>query len=100
MNVGQIGRVDVERPHRTNELAPDRASTGPSFGEAMEQALRDVEQGLERADAAAAGHIAGDGSDLHNVLLEMERADLSLRALMQVRNKLLDAYREVMRMQV
>ncbi|RMG43591.1 MAG: flagellar hook-basal body complex protein FliE [Acidobacteria bacterium] len=100
MNVGQIGRIEIEKPRGPEAGRSGNRPDGPSFGEAMEEALREVETELGRADAAAVGHIAGDGSDLHNVLLEMERADLSLRTLMQVRNKLLDAYREIMRMQV
>ena len=38
--------------------------------------------------------------DLHTVLLQVEKADLSFKTMMEVRNKLLDAYREVMRIQI
>jgi len=73
---------------------------GPSFGEALEGALRSTEQGLTRADEAAKAYISGEGGDLHNVMLEMERADVQFKTMLQVRNKLVEAYREVMRMRV
>lgn len=73
---------------------------GPSFGEALEGALRSTEQGLTRADEAAKAYISGEGGDLHNVMLEMERADVQFKSMLQVRNKLVEAYREVMRMRV
>jgi flagellar hook-basal body complex protein FliE len=44
--------------------------------------------------------VAGKAKNIHETMLAVERADMSLKLLMQVRNKLLDAYREVMRMQV
>ncbi len=45
-------------------------------------------------------YVSGKGGDLHNVLIEMERADLQFRTMVQVRNKLVEAYKEVMRMPV
>jgi flagellar hook-basal body complex protein FliE len=74
---------------------------GPSFGEALEQALRDVDNHLEHGDRVAAAYVAGDpGVDLHSAMIEMQSADVSFRAMVQVRNKLVDAYKEIMRLQV
>ncbi len=79
----------------------DRAGgSSPTFGEALENAIREVESTTATADAKAVAYVSGEGEDLHNVLLAMERADLTFQTMLQVRNKLLDAYREIMRMQV
>jgi len=43
---------------------------------------------------------AGRNKDLHGAVLAMEKADVQFRLLAQVRNKVIDAYREIMRMQV
>ena len=45
-------------------------------------------------------NVAGENVDLHTVMLDLERADLGFRTMVQVRNKLLDAYKEVMRLPV
>jgi flagellar hook-basal body complex protein FliE len=44
--------------------------------------------------------VAGRNKNIHETMLVLERADSSLKMAMQVRNKILDAYREIMRMQV
>jgi flagellar hook-basal body complex protein FliE len=44
--------------------------------------------------------VAGRTKNIHETMLAIERADTSLKLMMQVRNKVLDAYREIMRMQV
>ncbi|HHN75128.1 MAG TPA: flagellar hook-basal body complex protein FliE [Acidobacteria bacterium] len=71
-----------------------------SFGQALENALREVDQSLNAADQDATNFVVGKGGDLHNVMIELEKADLQFRTIVQVRNKLLEAYKEVMRMQV
>jgi flagellar hook-basal body complex protein FliE len=59
-----------------------------------------VNQAQSQADTAIKELIAGRSKNIHETLLTIERADASLKLAMQVRNKILDAYREVMRMQV
>ncbi|UCF68771.1 MAG: flagellar hook-basal body complex protein FliE [Acidobacteriota bacterium] len=100
--IGEIANQKLRELSRQDHQLPrgDATPTGPTFAEAMENALSTVEGQLESADSAAKSYIVGEAGDLHNVLLEMERADLSLRTLMQVRNKLLEAYNEIMRMPV
>ena len=82
--------------------APGRSEGpgAPSFGEALESAIAAVEETNSAAETAAIDFVTGERGDLHNVVLQMERADLTFQTMLQVRNKLLDAYREIMRMQV
>jgi flagellar hook-basal body complex protein FliE len=44
--------------------------------------------------------LSGEVQDVHSAMTAMQKADLSFQMMMQVRNKLIDAYHEVMRMQV
>jgi len=84
-----------QRPNSAQQPAPSR-----SFGEALQDALHDVDADLNAADRTATAYVTGEGGDLHNVMLELEQVDLKFRAMLQMRNKLLEAYKEVMRMQV
>ena len=86
----KIGRAD-------GGAAPTQ---GPSFGQALDSALKEVDGDLQKADGQAASYVAGENVDLHTVMLDLERADLGFRTMVQVRNKLLDAYKEVMRLPV
>jgi flagellar hook-basal body complex protein FliE len=53
-----------------------------------------------QADEAISNLVAGRTKNIHETMLAIERADSSLKLMMQVRNKILDAYKEIMRMQV
>ena len=105
MPAGRIGEISPVRPQQpaapSLERAPGGAAPGgASFGEALEDALRSVEGQIQTSETTSSAYITGQGGDLHNVLLDMEKADLSFRTLVEVRNKLLDAYKEIMRMPV
>jgi len=99
LGLGRLGGRDLLE--RTERPGPSQGGAGgPSFGEALEDALRTVDGDMTRADRKAVQWISGEGGDLHDVLLEMQQADLSFRTMLQVRNKLLEAYKEIMRMPV
>ena len=54
----------------------------------------------QKAEAAITALATGEKASLHDTMIAMEQADLSFRMMMQVRNKIVDAYQEIMRMQV
>ncbi|HHW15642.1 MAG TPA: flagellar hook-basal body complex protein FliE [Firmicutes bacterium] len=76
------------------------ATEGPSFGEVLRQALGQVNSALQEGDAAAIRLATGEAPNLHEVVLATERANLALQFTMAIRNKLLEAYNELMRMPV
>jgi flagellar hook-basal body complex protein FliE len=73
---------------------------GGSFASLVEKTLNETERLQKTADGMVKGLAEGEITDVHQVMLAMNRADLSFRMMLEVRNKLLDAYQEVMRMQV
>jgi len=73
---------------------------GPSFSDTLDKAVESANRLQNEADDALRRFAAGDVEDVHQVMLAMNRADLSFRMTLEVRNKLVDAYQEVMRMQV
>ena len=66
----------------------------------FEKLLQDVNQQQLNAEAKQVELLVTDNKDIHGTMLALEKADLSLRLMLQVRNKLVSAYEEVMRMQV
>jgi len=73
---------------------------GEGFGETLQKAAGEVNQEQLQAEEAVRQMVAGQESDIHTVLYAVQRADLSFQLALQVRNKLIQAYDEVMRMQV
>ena len=70
------------------------------FKDVLKQALQDVDQAQKASDEQIQKVISGEIQDVHTAMIAMQKADLSFQMMMQVRNKLIDAYHEVMRMQV
>jgi flagellar hook-basal body complex protein FliE len=73
---------------------------GGKFAEALKGSLAEVNQAQISADRASEQIAAGETKDLHGAMIKLEEADISLRLMVQVRNKAVEAYQEVMRMQV
>lgn len=100
-----IGRIGSEVPKtffpKLNEAdANVTSSQGTSFGEALSKALAEVNQAQLTADESATALATGQAASLQQVVLETEKANLALQFTMAVRNKILDAYNEIMRMPV
>ena len=70
------------------------------FGDLLKQALQEVNQVSSHAEDEARNLMTGESVDMHTAMLAVQKADLSFQMMMAVRSKLIDAYREVMRMQM
>ncbi len=75
------------------------AKAGPSFADALGDAIAQVD-GLQRSADGEAAKAAMGAGNLHETALALEKADVAMRVLTKVRNKIVDAYQEVMRMSV
>jgi flagellar hook-basal body complex protein FliE len=82
-------------------LAKDQAKGGEegSFGNMLKDAIQQVNN-LEQGSQGELQKFMNNESDLHSVMLALEKADLSFQVMMQVRNKIVSAYQEIMRTQV
>jgi flagellar hook-basal body complex protein FliE len=71
-----------------------------SFGETLSQAVKDVHLLQKEASNAVQRMVSGEETDLHTVMIAAEKAKTSFDLLLEIRNKTIDTYREIMRMQV
>lgn len=74
--------------------------TQASFGETLQRAIADVNTLQSEAGKAVEKMVVGEAVDLHEVMIAVEKARTSFDLLMEIRNKTMEAYREIMRMQV
>jgi len=77
-----------------------QASGAENFTSLLNEAMNEVDQAQKASDLQISKVVSGDVQDVHTAMIAMQKADLSFQMMMQVRNKLIDAYHEVMRMQV
>jgi len=85
---------------RPLEHAAPVKSVGEGFADALKTAVSQVNDAQLASNSAIEKLQTGESRDLHEVMISMEKADISMRLMMQVRNKVIDAYQEIMRMQV
>ncbi|HOK06739.1 MAG TPA: flagellar hook-basal body complex protein FliE [Syntrophales bacterium] len=71
-----------------------------SFGETLKAAVREVNDLQNRADEAVERLQLQNQGSIHEAIIALEKADITFRTMLQVRNKVLDAYQEIMRMTV
>jgi flagellar hook-basal body complex protein FliE len=80
-------------------VAPKQQPGGSSFGKLLNEAIQQVND-VEKTSQGELQKYLGHESDLHSVMIALEKADLSFQLMMQVRNKIVQAYQEIMRSQV
>jgi|SRR4051812_5845610 flagellar hook-basal body complex protein FliE len=90
----------VARARSTETQAPEQTSGARGFGDALEKGIANVDAAVRDSDKLVDDVVGGKVGDLHEVALRLKQSELSFRFAMEVRNKLVDAYREVMRMSV
>jgi flagellar hook-basal body complex protein FliE len=100
MQLPQIGPIGIGP---TLDLvcrsAPESASDGP-FARAVDKFLREARAKQEAADQAVLGLATGQTEDIHQVMLAVTKADLTFRTVLQIRNRVTEAYQEITRMAV
>lgn len=82
------------------ESTASSKDSGPSFADTLKEAVNNVNQLSLDADRKAQELSTGKTDDIAGVMMAAEKADIALRAMVQVRNKIIDAYQEIMKMQV
>jgi flagellar hook-basal body complex protein FliE len=94
--------------HELGKLSPSVAAqptgavgpTGTSFESTLGRMVADVSGQQAAASEAVGGLMSGQGIPLHQAVIAMEEASVSFQLMVEVRNKLLESYQELMRMQV
>jgi len=72
----------------------------PGFGQTLAASVREASALQDEAHRVMENLATGRSSDLHQTIIAVEKADIALRMIAQVRNKIVAAYQELMRMQM
>jgi flagellar hook-basal body complex protein FliE len=81
-------------------LVKPAAKPADAFGAVLQDAMDKVNQFQQNAGQSVESFLSGETSDLHQTVMSGQRAELAFDLFLQVRNKVVNAYQEVMRMQV
>ncbi|WP_404330216.1 flagellar hook-basal body complex protein FliE [Mesobacillus maritimus] len=80
------------------KAAADRKVDG--FGDLFKKALQEVDTAQKESQMKTQQLVMGEGTDIHEVMIAGQKSNLSLQLTVQTRNKVVEAYQEIMRMQV
>jgi flagellar hook-basal body complex protein FliE len=94
-------RGDALRPSTVADKVKDAGQGDRTeFSTILKNKVNEINQLQLDADQAITKVELGNSGSIHDAIIALEKADLSFRKMIQVRNKILEAYQEVMRMQV
>ena len=98
--LGVLRSTATQATGRTPE-AQASIGGGADFAQVLKNSIAQVSQTQQQAETMAANFAAGDSSaNLHEVMISLQKANVSFQEMVQVRNKLVTAYNDIMNMQV
>lgn len=97
--ISPVSSIPILTPP-TSVSPVSRNGQAGAFQNLLEESIRQVDGAQKNANAAIDRFVIGEQEDPHTVALAVQRAELSLDMFLQVRNKVSQAYQEIMRMQL
>ncbi len=81
-------------------VTPSTQAPGASFGDVLSQAVSGVNATMQNAEVQKAKVMSGETNNLHQAMLSIQEAGVAFSLMTEVRNKMVESYQEIMRMQV
>ena len=94
----KVERVVLDNFMQNEGPKVEKANT--SFSEILKDSISKVGELEKDASEQTEKLVKMEGQDIHNTMIAVEKADLSFQLMMQIRNKIISAYEEIMRIQV
>lgn len=91
-----FGEIQIEKEER-KEI---NSSTTSDFSQTLKEAFNKVNALQKEADHKIQAFVKGENKNIPEVMISLEKAELAMKLMLKVRNKMVEAYQEVMRMQI
>ncbi len=99
-NINSIGPIKESQLPEKLQKAQVAGKNTPSFQETLSSFMKDVNSMQIKADESINKMAAGEITDVHQVMNAVEEANTAFNMMMEIRNKVMDAYQEVLRMRL
>jgi flagellar hook-basal body complex protein FliE len=102
MEQGIIGSINpnLQVPEIRRPESQGGQKGGAGFGEILKEAISTVNELQKQSDQEIQKLMTGESQDLHTTIIAVQKADLSFQMMMQVRNRIVQAYQQIMGMQI
>jgi len=93
---------EIQTPFIQSQVTPKATAKNKvdGFGDLFKKALQEVNSAQKESQMKTQQLVKGEGTDIHEVMIAAQKSSLSLQLTVQMRNKVVEAYQEIMRMQV
>ncbi len=98
MSIASISNIDFSSIKEISGISQQEESASTSFSSVLNQMMEQVNETGAQAEQDLLSIATGEADNLHTITMNIAKADLALQTTVQVRNKVMDAYNEVMRM--
>ena len=98
-NIGNVQSA-LNAPIEQKRIHTDTNGHGPSFSELLKDAIQHVNDVEIASDNITKAFITGEVNELHDVMIAAQKASITIETTVQIQRKAIDAYNEIMRMQV
>jgi flagellar hook-basal body complex protein FliE len=101
--MSEINGINFLLPNKLDtSKAPQsqKAEASVDFASMLKDAIKDVNGAQIEADGAVQKVLSGQTNDIESTMIALQKADVSLKMMLEVRNKIMEAYQEVMRTQI
>ncbi len=100
IDLPEAGFRDFSVSEKASAASAEKPPETKSFSEMVSEGMDRLNRGIEQADELAASLAAGGDVDVPDAMIAVTKADISFKMFLQLRNKALSAYEEIMRLQV
>jgi flagellar hook-basal body complex protein FliE len=97
--VGKIGNLGLQTSESTSKNSSNNEG-GLNFADVLRNSLGEVNQQQKTSEKAMADIATGQVKDLHQAAIAIDKAEISMKTMLEVRNKALSAYKEILRTQI
>ncbi|MBU0742414.1 flagellar hook-basal body complex protein FliE [bacterium] len=100
MAISPVRIPGVVDPRQVYGGAGAQPATGPSFATKLQEAIQTVDRAQDFRDEMIEGAVSGRVGEVHDVMIAAEEAQLAFELMLEIRNKLLESYNQIMQMQL
>ncbi|PTY75915.1 flagellar hook-basal body complex protein FliE [Heyndrickxia sporothermodurans] len=98
-NINSVA-TNILRPLEQKNIQSPNTQSQVKFSDFLKKSIEDVNQSQIDSDILTKKMANGENVDLHQVMITAQKASITLQAALEIRNKVVEAYQETMRMQV
>ena len=100
MSIGSLKSLGSINPQAAYGVGQATAKPSQNFADQLQSAIKEVDNLQTGRDQMVDGMVSGEVTEVHDVMIAAKEAQLAFELLLEVRNKLLEGYKEIMTMQI